>query len=120
LSYLQPVFLNANNHFLDNRKIYFAVRLQKKEHDAPGDIKYAHINIPSDNLPRFLELPRIEDKHYYIFLDDIILLNLSLVFPGYTIIDAYSIKLNRDADLQIEDEYEGDLVVKIQESLSQR
>jgi len=121
LSYLQPVLLKADNPrvFLDNRKIYFAVRLRKKKDEDASEI-YAHINIPSDSLPRFLELPGIENKHYYIFLDDIILFNLKLIFPGYDIIDAYSIKLNRDADLQIEDEYEGDLVVKIQKSLSQR
>ena len=122
LSYLQPVFLkiDSSNHFLDNRKIYFAVRLRKQKNGEADEVRYAHVNIPSDNLPRFLELPVVEDKHYYIFLDDIILFNLKLIFPGYEIIDAYSIKLNRDADLQIEDEYEGDLVEKIKRSLSQR
>lgn len=122
LSYLQPVFLKAtdSNIFLDNRKIYFAVRLQKKSEGDMGEIEYAHINIPSDNMPRFLQLPKVESKYYYIFLDDIILYNLKFLFPGYKIIDAYSIKLNRDADLQIEDEFEGDLVVKIRKSLSQR
>ena len=122
LAYLQPVFLKNNNAdlLLDNRKIYFAVRLQKKKGEDDGEYIYAHINIPSDNLPRFFELPKVADKHYYIFLDDIILFNLKLIFPGYQIVDAYSIKLNRDADLQIEDEYEGDLVSKIKKSLSQR
>ena len=123
LSYVQTVFLmnKSKNIFLDNRKLYFAVRLKNKEDKInDGNIIYAHLNIPSDNLPRFLELPKIDGSYYYIFLDDVIRFNLKYSFPGYDVIDAYSIKLNRDADLQIEDEYEGDLVEKIKMNLSQR
>lgn len=122
LSYVQTVFLKDkdSNLFLDNRKLYFAVRLKNKTKEAGENIVYAHLNIPSENLSRFLALPTIDDRFYFIFLDDVILYNLKFLFPGYEIIDAYSIKLNRDADLQIEDEYEGDLVEKIKGSLSQR
>lgn len=123
LSYVQTVFLKDkdSNLFLDNRKLYFAVRLKSKAKIEDGEnVIYAHLNIPSENLSRFLSLPKIDDKFYFIFLDDVILYNLQFLFPGYEIVDAYSIKLNRDADLQIEDEYEGDLVEKIKRNLSQR
>lgn len=42
------------------------------------------------------------------------------LFPGYTIIHSYSIKVTRDAELYIEDEFSGDLMAKIKKSLSKR
>jgi polyphosphate kinase len=42
------------------------------------------------------------------------------MFPGYNIIDSYSIKMTRDAELYIDDEYSGDLLEKIKTSISKR
>jgi polyphosphate kinase len=123
LSYVQPVLLNeagARKPFLENRAIYFIVKLRLKNNLDGEQIKYAHLNIPSDQLPRFVELAKIEGKHYFIFLDDIVRLNLGSVFPGYEVLEAYSIKLNRDAELNIIDEFAGDLKEKIKNQLSQR
>jgi polyphosphate kinase len=53
-------------------------------------------------------------------LDDIVRHSVSWMFPGYAIIDTFSVKLTRDAELYIDDEYSGDLVQKIKESLSKR
>ena len=81
---------------------------------------YAIVNIPTEQLPRFIELPGIKEKHAIIFLDDVIKLNLETLFPGYIIDAAYSVKLSRDADLDIEDEFTGDLAEKISRSLVKR
>ncbi len=67
-----------------------------------------------------MELPKKDGNFYYIFLDDIVKENLSSIFPGYEVVDSYSIKMNRDADLHIEDEYTGDLVSKIRKRLDKR
>jgi polyphosphate kinase len=53
-------------------------------------------------------------------LDDIVRNSISWLFPGYEIQDTYSIKLTRDAELYIDDEYSGDLVQKIKSSLQKR
>ena len=53
-------------------------------------------------------------------LDDIVRLAVKYVFPGFQLKHAYSIKLTRDSELYIEDEYEGDLVDKIKKSLVKR
>ena len=39
-----------------------------------------------------------------MFIDDVIKANLKSVFPGYEIVDCYSLKISRDADFSIEDE----------------
>ena len=71
---------------------------------------YGLVKIPSDHLPRFVELPSKKGKHEVILLDDIVRYNISFIFPGYDIKDSFSIKLTRDAELYIDDEFEGDLI----------
>jgi polyphosphate kinase len=121
LSFLQPVILkkeNQGNIFLENNYLYFIVDIQ--DTDTPDIHEYALLNIPSDQLPRFSELPKIEDKHYLLFLDDVIRENLAEVFPGYKIHGAYGVKLTRDAELNIEDEFTGDIADKIEKQLGKR
>lgn len=121
LSFLQPVILkkeNQGNIFLENNYLYFIVDIE--DSDLPGVHEYALLNIPSDQLPRFSELPKIEDKHYLLFLDDVIRENLAEIFPGYKIHGAYAVKLTRDAELNIEDEFTGDIADKIEKQLGKR
>ena len=42
------------------------------------------------------------------------------MFPGYQVIDSYSIKITRDADIYIEDEFSGDLIEKIKKGIAKR
>ncbi len=121
LSYLQPVMLTDDTTrapFLENGLLYFIIKLQRLDQDE--SLHYALLNIPSDSLPRFYRLPDIKSRHYIIYLDDIIRLNLSYIFPGYRVLGCYSVKMNRDADIEIEDEYSGDLVEKIRTQIEKR
>ncbi|HEX6846105.1 MAG TPA: polyphosphate kinase 1 [Chitinophagaceae bacterium] len=121
LSFLQPVILKKENRdstFLENNYLYFIVDIE--DADLPDVHQYALLNIPSDQLARFLELPKIEAKHYLLFLDDAIRENLAEVFPGYKVHGAYSVKLTRDAELNIEDEFSGDIADKIEKQLTKR
>lgn len=121
LSFIQPVLLRKETKdevFLENNCLYFIVDIQAI--DPPGKRRYALVNIPSASLSRFLELPAIGNDHYIIFLDDIIRENLDEIFPGYVIHGAYSIKLTRDAEMTIEDEFIGDIADKIEKLLEKR
>lgn len=121
LSFLQPVMLKEENKprvFLENNYLYFIVHLESSI--EPGQPVYALLNIPSDQLPRFSEMQPIGETSYILFLDDIIRDNLAEVFPGYKIINAFSIKLTRDAELNIEDEFAGNIAEKIEKQLDKR
>ena len=119
LSYLQPVIIRSGiKPFLSNQGLYLLLKIKQAKAD---DYQYAYINIPSPPLSRFYSFhddPTGLD--HIVFIDDIIRLNLSTVFPGFTISEAFSIKLNRDADLLLGDEYTGDLVKKINQNLKKR
>lgn len=121
LPFVQPVLLLGDKikPFLNNSELYLAVLLQDKDPLIQGR-HYAVVKIPSDHLPRFIELPGDGDKHEVILLDEIVRFSLKWLFPGYDIIESYSIKLTRDAELYIEDEFTGDLLDKIKHSLIKR
>lgn len=120
LPFVQPVLLVKHKikPFLNDAELYLAIELTDRTQQS--EVQYAITKIPSDHLPRFIELPTSGDKHAVIFLDDIVRHSAELIFPGYQINASYSIKLTRDAELYIDDEYSGDLLQKIKKSLVKR
>lgn len=121
LPFVQPVLLvnGMVRPFLNNAELYLSIHLQRKE-EPDAKPEYAIVKVPSDYSPRFVEIPSNGDGHNIIILDDIVRHNVSMLFPGYNIIDTYSIKLTRDAELYIDDEFQGDLIQKIKKSLTKR
>jgi len=122
LPYINPMLLQKKKitPFLKNKSLYLAITLESIAYD--DDIKkknkYALVEIPNE-LKRFLVLPS-NGRFTIMFIDDIIRLNLQSVFPGYRILSVYSLKLTRDAELYIDDEFTGDLLEKIKKGLSKR
>lgn len=119
--YVIPIVLRGKKikPFLNNAAIYLAVQLIDKE---DSDKKYnALLKIPSKETARFIVLPSSNPhKHEIILLDEIIKYCTRYIFPGYDIAGMYSIKLTRDAELYIDDEYSGDLIAKVKKSLEKR
>ncbi len=104
--------------YLRDRAIYLYITLNKKKKDKKP--QYALIEIPTDVLSRFLVLPK--DNKYIILLDDVIRFCLDDIFNRfeYDTINAYVIKLTRDAELDIEQDVTKSLVKKIAESIKRR
>ena len=121
LPFVQPVLLIKNKirPFLNNAALYLTLWLKPLD-DPKEKEQYALVKIPSDHLPRFIQLPSPSDQKHLIMLDDIVRHSVSWMFPGYEIIDTYSVKLTRDAELYIDDEFSGDLIQKIRDSLQRR
>ncbi len=120
LSFIQPIFLGpdtAFNFMPENNQLYFIVTIK----DAVKEIvNHVAINIPSKKLQRFYVLNPAGEKEYIIFIDDIIRENISMLFPGQNILSVYSVKFNRNAELQLDDEYNTNLLDKIEKQLSKR
>ncbi len=104
---------------LTDDAIYLAVYLLKKETQKK---RYALLEIPSDILPRFILLPDRGDEKYLIFLDDIIRFGLKDIFFIFDFdeISAYTIKLTKDAELEIADDISESYIDKLSKSLEQR
>ncbi|MBK9272638.1 MAG: polyphosphate kinase 1 [Saprospiraceae bacterium] len=121
LPFVQPVLLIKNKvkPFLNNSELYLAVIMRSKE-DPSFEPQYAIVKVPSDHLNRFVVLPSQTGAHEVTLLDEVVRFSLKWLFPGFDIQHSYSIKLTRDAELYIEDEYSGDLLEKIKKGLIKR
>ncbi|MBE9463383.1 polyphosphate kinase 1 [Dyadobacter subterraneus] len=113
--FLQPVLIKGNtDFFLENNQLYQAVVVQYES----ADEQLYLVNIPTNNISRFFKITQ-EDGDYIVFLEDIIRQNLQYLFPGSVISGSYNLKITRDAELDLRDEY-GDLAKKIEKQLKKR
>ncbi len=121
LPYVQPVLLQKTKikPFFNNAALYLAIHLKDRSQKRPKS-QYAIVNIPSNHLPRFVLLPSEGKRKNIIMLDDVVRSRIQYFFPGYHIVESYSMKLSRDAELYIDDEFSGDLINKIANSLKKR
>ncbi|EDP98587.1 polyphosphate kinase 1 [Kordia algicida OT-1] len=116
-AYFQEKFAekwNPNNNissddelFIENEQLYLA---------SVHNDQLVVFKIPS-NSPRFIVFPSEDDTYYITFVDDILKYNLTEIYPENTF---YSLKVSRDAELYIDNEYSGNLLEKIKDSLSNR
>lgn len=114
--YLNPIKLDLstdNELFLENSTLYFLVTFEDKE-------SLGIVNIPVKECGRFVMMGNEKNVHHITYLDEIIRHEAYKVFPKEQINGIYEIKLSRDAELYIDDIYEGVLAEKIYDSLKQR
>lgn len=106
--------------FIRDKAIYLAVHMQKS-----GDAKkedFALIKVPTSMMARFVVLPGKEEKRYIILLDDVIRFNLASIFPifEFDVFHAYTIKITRDAELDIDNDVSKSFIERLSDSLKQR
>lgn len=121
-STIAPIMLKGVSKFpeLTDRSIYLAVKLSKKL--IPDVSEYSLIEIPTDDFSRFVQLPDIDGKKYIILLDDVIRFGLDQIFSilPYDTFDAYTIKITRDAELDVDNDIAESLLEKISKGVSNR
>ena len=122
LSVINPIMLHNLNHFpeIKDKSIYLAIKMISILNEARPE--YAMIEIPSESISRFVVLPSIQKKKYIILLDDVIRYCLDDVFSTFRFdrYEAYTIKLTRDAELDIDNDLSKSFLEKISESVSDR
>ena len=118
LATLVPIMLDASMPLpeLRDRAIYFFVKLTKDK-----KVRYALIEIP-DNISRFIVLPDTNNLKFIILMDDIVRYNLEDIFFifEHDTIEAYSIQLTRDAELDLDKEVSGKFIDSLAKSLLKR
>ncbi len=99
---LVPIMLDSVNVFptLRDNSIYLIVQLTKNS--EPTYLKKALIEIPN-SISRFLVLPETNNLKYIILIDDVIRYCLDDLFGIFRAdkFEAYTIKITRDAELDI-------------------
>lgn len=119
---LIPLMIDQMDKFprLKDHSIYLAVHLSSRA--EPHKVKYALIELPADSLDRFIVLPQTDDRMYIIMLDDVIRFGLEEMFHIFHFDEfkAYTIKLTRDAEMDIAEDFSESLVLKVTKGLKQR
>lgn len=118
---LIPIMLSPHNKFpqLHDKTIYLAIKLSRKD---TGEVRYALLVIPTDVLSRFLVLPEKDGKKFFILLDDVIRYNLHDVFYifKFDTIEAHTIKVTLDAELDIDNDVSKSFIERISKGLKKR
>ena len=119
---LEPILLRDEQAIpiLADESLYLAVDIETSE--GP---QYALLEVPTNSLGRFIEIPRRKRKQGRVFiaLDNIIRACLPQVFRGVfdiESIDAFCFKFSRDAELEIDASINESLIEKMASSLKQR
>ncbi|MDZ7361666.1 MAG: polyphosphate kinase 1 [candidate division KSB1 bacterium] len=118
---LVPLMIDQLPQFpeLKDHAIYLAVCLSSAS--EAQKTKYALIELPAV-LPRFLVLPPQGENQYLILLDDVIRFCLDEIFSIFNFdrFSAFTIKLTRDAELDIDQDISESLIRKVHKSVKQR
>ncbi len=118
---LMPVIISKRRPLPDlhDDAIYLGVILRK--HETCKSI-YALLELPVDGLGRFFIVPSSEKTTCMLLLDDVIRYELKDIFYMFEFdeIGAYTFKLTRDAELDIDDDISESYVSAIVQSLERR
>lgn len=121
--HITPILINQDTdliQFLKDDYTYLAVEIIRGE-----TINYALLEIPADKIPRFINLPPETParRNTMILLDNILRYCLDDIFKGFFDFDtlnAYSMKMTRDAEYDLVHEMESSLMELMSSSLKQR
>jgi polyphosphate kinase len=123
---LTPLAVDPGHPFpsMSNLSLNLAVVIKR---DRTGEALFARIKVPS-NLPRFIALP----KEFWpkknsspivwvgVPLEQVIIHNVSALFPGLNVLEACPFRVTRDADFPVQEDEADDLLLAIQQEISKR
>ncbi len=122
---LTPLAFDPAHPFphVSNLSLNLAVVIDDGNHGE----RFARVKVPQV-LPRLVRAPgsgRDElgldsGRGKFVWIEELIAANLDLLFPGFEVAAAYTFRVTRDADLDIEEDEASDLLTAIVEVVGQR
>lgn len=117
--FVNPQWLKAAKDLYNynDESIYLAIDLERN-----GESDYAILDLPAQQVGRFLQLPSDDDAVRLIYIDDVVRICLPLLFHGldYDRYSAYSFKFTRDAEMEIDDDLHIGRLQKVANAVNNR
>ncbi|MFG6256030.1 RNA degradosome polyphosphate kinase [Staphylococcus epidermidis] len=112
---LTPLGIGAYHPFpkLNNKSLNIFVDI-----DTEDAINSAIVQIPS-LIPRFLTLNE-GTKQYVVMVEDVITYFINYLFTGYEVLNTFTFRITRNADLTIHEDGAEDLLIEIERFLKER
>jgi polyphosphate kinase len=101
--------------YISNLSLSLAVLVRDP---ATRQTTFARVKVPTEVLPRLVEVPD-EEGHVFVPLEDVIAGHLAALFPGMEILDHGVFRVTRDADFEVSDEAD-DLLHAVETELRRR
>lgn len=116
---LTPMAVDSSRPFpLIRNKTLNIAALTRKKNEKDASLEFATVQVPSV-LPRIVQVPN-KDGHRIILLEEIIERNIQKLFLNYDVICAHPYRIERNADLTIDEEEAADLLKEIEKQLKKR
>ncbi len=118
---LTPLALDPGHPFphISNLSLNLAVVIA----DPTYGERFARVKVPP-TLPRLVPVQfaiRRQPVKAFVWIEQVIAANLSMLFPGFEIWESYPFRVLRDADIELREDDAGDLMIKsIEQGLRER
>ncbi|VEG53491.1 polyphosphate kinase 1 [Mycolicibacterium aurum] len=92
------------------------------KHPDDGGQHFARIKVP-DNVDRFVELPARDDSPgvvRFLPMEEFIAAFLPVLFPGLEIVEHHAFRITRNADFEVEEDRDEDLLQALERELARR
>ncbi len=120
LPVLTPVAVDPSHPFpiLSNGAIEIAVSIIPAGKDTPV---HALVEVP-ELLPRFIQLEQKDksEKQQFVLLEDVIMMNLEMLFNGCEIVELLPFRITRDMDMTVNEDGVEDLLQYLEKTLLER
>jgi polyphosphate kinase len=84
-----------------------------------GTERFARVKVP-DNVPRFVAVSQSATEVEFLPIEDLISAHLSMLFPGMEVVDQHLFRVTRNADFEVEEDRDEDLLQALERELVRR
>lgn len=117
---LTPLAVDPGHRFpfISNLSLNLAVVIS----DEAQSGRFARVKVPP-SLPRLVPVP-VQSKEpsavAFVWIEQIIAANLSMLFPGFEVWESYPFRVLRDADIELQEDDASDLLAYIEQEVRER
>jgi len=117
-----PLAIDPGHPFphLGNRSLCLVASLAPSTPSPLPHAALSIVHIPTQVVPRFVQLPAPAGQHAFILLEHVIRMYLPRIYHGYEVRSCHAIRVTRDADLGERVSRDEDLLTSIEAGLRER